>query len=48
MCFPFIFRGALDTRSSEITQEMKIAAAEALAELAKGEVPEEVSKAYGG
>jgi malate dehydrogenase (oxaloacetate-decarboxylating)(NADP+) len=48
MCFPFIFRGALDTRSPEINQEMKIAAAEALAALAKEDVPEAVSKAYGG
>jgi malate dehydrogenase (oxaloacetate-decarboxylating)(NADP+) len=46
--FPFIFRGALDVRASGITMGMKIAAAEALAELArKGDVPEKVCRAYG-
>ena len=44
--FPFIFRGALDVRASAITDEMKIAAARALAELAKEDVPEAVLKAY--
>jgi len=34
MCFPFLFRGALDTRASQINEEMKMAAAIALAELA--------------
>ncbi len=48
MGFPYIFRGALDVRASEINDEMKIAAAEALAQLAREEVPEEVSAAYSG
>ncbi len=46
--FPFIFRGALDVKASEITENMKKAAALALAALAKEPVPEEVRKAYGG
>ena len=46
--FPFIFRGALDTGAKKITENMKLAAAKALAELARKEVPEIVSKAYGG
>jgi malate dehydrogenase (oxaloacetate-decarboxylating)(NADP+) len=46
--FPFIFRGALDVRSTKINEEMKIAAVKALAELAKEGVPEEVNLAYGG
>ena len=46
--FPFIFRGALDVKATEITENMKKAAALALAALAKEEVPEEVKKAYGG
>jgi malate dehydrogenase (oxaloacetate-decarboxylating)(NADP+) len=46
--FPFIFRGALDVRATGINQEMKIAAAQALAELAREQVPEEVAAAYGG
>ena len=46
--FPFIFRGALDVRASRITEGMKMAAAKALAALAKEEVPEEVRAAYGG
>jgi len=45
--FPFIFRGALDVRASAINDEMKIAAAHALAALAKEDVPEPVLKAYG-
>ncbi|MEN6524727.1 MAG: malic enzyme-like NAD(P)-binding protein [Anaerolineaceae bacterium] len=44
--FPFIFRGALDTRASAINQEMKIAASKALAELAHEPVPQEVLRAY--
>ena len=44
--FPFIFRGALDMRARKINHEMKMAAVYALAELARKEVPEEVSKAY--
>jgi malate dehydrogenase (oxaloacetate-decarboxylating)(NADP+) len=46
--FPFIFRGALDVRATAINDEMKIAAAQALAELARQQVPEEVAAAYGG
>jgi malate dehydrogenase (oxaloacetate-decarboxylating)(NADP+) len=45
--FPFIFRGALDVRATEINEEMKVAAARALADLAKQDVPDEVVKAYG-
>jgi malate dehydrogenase (oxaloacetate-decarboxylating)(NADP+) len=45
--FPFIFRGALDVRASEINEEMKVACAEALAELARKDVPDAVVKAYG-
>jgi len=45
--FPFIFRGALDVRATEINEEMKVAAAEALADLAKQDVPDAVVKAYG-
>lgn len=44
--FPFIFRGALDVRATHINEEMKIAAAKALAELAKEPVPEMVARAY--
>ena len=46
--FPFIFRGALDVRASRITEHMKMAAAMALAELARQPVVEEVEKAYNG
>jgi malate dehydrogenase (oxaloacetate-decarboxylating)(NADP+) len=46
--FPFIFRGALDVRATTINDEMKIAAARALASLARQQVPEEVAMAYGG
>jgi malate dehydrogenase (oxaloacetate-decarboxylating)(NADP+) len=46
--FPFIFRGALDVRARAITDEMKMAATRALAALAKEQVPDSVSKAYGG
>ena len=46
--FPFIFRGALDVRATRINEEMKIAAANALRELAKLPVPKEVCDAYGG
>ena len=45
--FPFIFRGALDVRATTINEEMKIAAALAIAELARQPVPEEVAAAYG-
>src|SRR5882757_8961201 len=46
--FPYIFRGALDVRATTINEEMKVAAAHALAELARQQVPEEVAAAYGG
>jgi malate dehydrogenase (oxaloacetate-decarboxylating)(NADP+) len=46
--FPFIFRGALDTRATQINEEMKMAAVRALASLAKQDVPENVSRAYSG
>ncbi|MBL8921952.1 MAG: NADP-dependent malic enzyme [Myxococcaceae bacterium] len=46
--FPFIFRGALDVRARQINEEMKLAAARALAELAREAVPDSVSNAYGG
>ena len=45
--FPYIFRGALDVRAVSINDEMKVAAAEALAELARQDVPDEVAQAYG-
>ncbi|WP_226008326.1 NADP-dependent malic enzyme [Natrinema salinisoli] len=45
--FPFIFRGALDVRTTEINEKMKVAAAHALADLAKQDVPDSVVKAYG-
>jgi malate dehydrogenase (oxaloacetate-decarboxylating)(NADP+) len=45
--FPFIFRGALDVRATEINEAMKRAAARALAELARRDVPDAVLKAYG-
>ncbi len=47
LCFPFIFRGALDVRATGINDAMKVAAARALAELARQQVPEEVATAYG-
>ena len=47
ICFPFIFRGALDVRATGINDAMKIAAANAIAELARQRVPEEVAMAYG-
>src|SRR6266851_5022481 len=46
--FPYIFRGALDVRASTINDAMKIAAAEALAMLAREDVPDEVAAAYSG
>jgi malate dehydrogenase (oxaloacetate-decarboxylating)(NADP+) len=46
--FPYIFRGALDVRATKINEEMKVAAAEALAKLAREAVPDEVAAAYGG
>lgn len=48
LCFPFIFRGALDVQASTINDEMKIAAAEALAQIARAEVPDEVASAFHG
>lgn len=45
--FPFIFRGALDVRASAINEEMKLAAAQALADLTKEDVPDSVLRAYG-
>ncbi|GAA5645605.1 malic enzyme-like NAD(P)-binding protein [Vibrio proteolyticus] len=47
LCFPFIFRGALDVRASEINDEMKLAAVDAIRELAKESVPAEVLTAAG-
>ncbi len=46
--FPFIFRGALDVRATAINMEMKVAAAQAIADLAREDVPDEVAAAYGG
>lgn len=46
--FPFIFRGALDVRATQINEQMKLAAVHAIAKLAREEVPESVSRAYGG
>lgn len=48
MCFPFLFRGTLDTRTRVINEPMKMAAASALAKLAREPVPIEVEQAYGG
>jgi len=48
MCFPFLFRATLDTRSSVINEEMKMACALALAKLARTEVPEQVRNAIPG
>ena len=46
--FPYIFRGALDVRAKEINESMKVAAAKAIALLARENVPDEVVSAYGG
>ena len=46
--FPYIFRGALDVRAKEINEQMKVAAANAIALLARENVPDEVVSAYGG
>ncbi len=48
LCFPFMFRGALDVHAKAINEDMKLAAVKALAALAKEPVPELVSSAYGG
>ena len=45
--FPYIFRGALDCRASEINEPMKVAAAKAIADLAHEPVPDEIARAYG-
>ncbi|CDW74689.1 malic enzyme [Stylonychia lemnae] len=47
LCFPFIFRGTLDTRATQINEHMKMAAADAIAKLAREPVPKEVLQAYG-
>lgn len=47
LCFPYLFRGALDVRARTINEEMKIACAQALAGLARSAVPDEVESAYG-
>lgn len=46
LCFPYLFRGALDARAKQINDEMKIAAAHALAQLAREPVPEAILRAY--
>lgn len=48
LCFPYIFRGALDTRATEINEAMKLAAVDAIASLARAEPERSVSEAYGG
>ncbi len=48
LCFPFIFRGALDCGASRITEEMKLACVKAIAELAQAEQSDEVAQAYAG
>lgn len=48
LCFPFIFRGALDVQATTINDAMKIAAAEAIAALARAEVPDQVMAAFHG
>ncbi|WP_210398175.1 malic enzyme-like NAD(P)-binding protein [Motiliproteus sediminis] len=48
LCFPYIFRGAMDVRARHITHEMKMAAVYAIAELAKEPVPQSVCDSYGG
>jgi malate dehydrogenase (oxaloacetate-decarboxylating)(NADP+) len=48
LCFPYLFRGALDVRATAINEQMKLAAADAIASLARMPVPDEVAAAYGG
>ena len=48
LCFPFIFRGALDVRASTINEAMKVAAARALADLARAAVPDQVASSFHG
>ncbi len=47
LCFPFIFRGALDVGATTINEEMKLATVRALADLTHAEIPDEVANAYG-
>ncbi len=47
LCFPFIFRGALDVGATTINEAMKLAAVRAIAELAHAEIPDVVAQAYG-
>jgi malate dehydrogenase (oxaloacetate-decarboxylating)(NADP+) len=46
LCFPYLFRGALDAKATQITEKMKVAAAHALSELAREQVPADVLQAY--
>jgi malate dehydrogenase (oxaloacetate-decarboxylating)(NADP+) len=46
LCFPYLFRGALDAKATQITENMKVAAAHALSELAREPVPADVLAAY--
>src|SRR5699024_12883598 len=48
LCFPFLFRGALDVRATAINEKMKLAAVHAIAAIAREEVPAVVSEAYEG
>ena len=48
LCFPYIFRGALDCGASKITEEMKLACVQEIASLAKADISEEVARAYAG
>ena len=48
LCFPFIFRGAMDAGASRITEEMKLACVKAIADLAQAEQNDEVARAYAG
>lgn len=48
MCFPFLFRATLDTKSKQINEDMKMAAAKALSAIAKLPVPDEVKEAFPG
>src|SRR3546814_7147946 len=48
LCFPFIFRGAMDAGATRITEEMKLACVKAIAELAQAEQNDEVARAYAG
>ncbi len=48
LCFPYIFRGALDCGATKITEEMKLACVREIADLAKAEISEEVANAYAG